>query len=220
MAAPRTWRNLRDETRHAVQGLDPEQLRSKEGIYVNIRTLEERYPDRKMKELPRLCRRLLRECRYSPGTDVSRFFPRLRRPSEEVGVGRRQVKRSSNRKGHFALELSGFNEQEESHIFGLSSYCMDKVVKGIVEDVCPKGSRARRHEKNDYSRGKRLVYVAAQDDGVDEGWCDVDDDGSMRAADDYHECHSENPDVEWAEKKVAGAEGAGPRRTRGDDAEL
>lgn len=80
------------------------------------------------------------------------------------------------------------------------------VLKGIIEDLLPKGSHARRREKYDYSRGKRWACMAAADDGADEGWYEIHDDGPMRADDDYYACREEDPDGEWAEQKMAKAE--------------
>lgn len=99
LAATRTWRNLRDEARHAVRVLGPEKLRDKDGIELMIKTLEEGHPDRALKKSPRLYKRLFRECRHSPRSDTRRIFYDFKDRARELEVADDQAELSSEPEG-------------------------------------------------------------------------------------------------------------------------
>lgn len=77
----------------------------------------------------------------------------------------------------------------------------------MVEDTTTaQGSHVQRRDRqHDQGRGKRRAYMVASGDGVDEGWYDVDDGGSLRADDECYSCLREDPEVERAEQHIAEA---------------
>lgn len=61
-------------------------------------------------------------------------------------------------------------------------------LEGTIEDLYPEGDYARRRDElYKHSKSKRWASLAAPDDGIDQGWYELDDDGTLKAGDDYYE---------------------------------
>ncbi len=141
LAAPRLWQNLRGEAKQHVFKTDMAALRAENGVEVLLAALQTAYPEGPLRKLPRLYRALFKEVSYRAGDPVMPVMLQLERAKANLEAADAATRVSSGILGFFLLDVVGFTEQEEAHIFGLTGFSMEyQKLKAVIYELYSSGT--------------------------------------------------------------------------------